>query len=53
MKGEANYLKMKEKLWELDSNSVQIQGALDIPDSYFEEILFLNLIEKMNYIIGF
>ena len=40
MKGEANYLKMKEKLWKLDSNSVQIQGALDILDSYFEDKSF-------------
>ena len=38
MKGEPNYLKMKENLLDLDSNSVQIQGALDILDSYFEEI---------------
>ena len=29
---------MKENLLNLDSNSVQIQGALDILDSYFEEI---------------
>ena len=38
MKGETNYIKMKESLLELDSNSVQILGALDILDSYFEEI---------------
>ncbi|OUX32348.1 MAG: hypothetical protein CBE24_03420 [bacterium TMED264] len=38
MKGESNYMKMKEKLLELDSNSVQIQGAIDILDSYFEDI---------------
>jgi len=38
MKGESNYIKMKENLLNLDSNSVQIQGALDILDSYFEEI---------------
>ena len=38
MKGESNYIKMKESLLDLDSNSVQIQGALDILDSYFEEI---------------
>ena len=38
MKGESNYIKMKEKLLELDSNSVQIQGAIDILDSYFEDI---------------
>ena len=35
MKGEPNYLKMKENLLDLDSNSVQIQGALDILDSLF------------------
>ena len=38
MKGEPTYIKMKESLLDLDSNSVQIQGALDILDSYFEEI---------------
>ena len=38
MKGESNYIKMKENLLNLDSNSVQIKGALDILDSYFEEI---------------
>jgi carboxyl-terminal processing protease len=38
MKGESNYLDMKEMLWTLDSTSVQIQGALDILDSYFEQI---------------
>lgn len=45
MRGESNYLKMKEKLWKLDSNSVQIQGALDILDSYFEDKSF-NQFEK-------
>ena len=45
MKGQTNYLKMKEKLWQLDSNSIQIQGALDILDSYFEDISF-NQFEK-------
>ena len=40
MKGESNYIKMKDKLLELDSNSVQIQGAIDILDSYFEYISF-------------
>ncbi len=45
MKGQANYFKMKEKLWQLDSNSIQIQGALDILDSYFEDISF-NQFEK-------
>ena len=38
MKGESNYIKMKDKLLQLDSTSVQIQGALDILDSYFEDI---------------
>ena len=38
MKGEPTYIKMKKSLLDLDSNSVQIQGALDILDSYFEEI---------------
>ena len=37
MKGERNYLDMKDMLFELDSTSVQIQGALDILDSYFEQ----------------
>jgi len=36
LKGESNYLEMKDALLDLDSNSVQIQGALDILDSYFE-----------------
>ena len=38
MKGESKYIKMKEDLLDLDSNSVQIQGALDILDSYFEDV---------------
>ena len=38
MKGESDYLDMKEMLVKLDSNSVQVQGALDILDSYFEQI---------------
>ena len=38
MKGESNYLDMRDRLWTLDSTSVQIQGALDILDSYFEQI---------------
>jgi len=38
MKGENDYLTMKDILFELDSNSVQIQGAMDILDSYFEQI---------------
>ena len=38
MKGESNYLDMKDMMWTLDSTSVQIQGALDILDSYFEQI---------------
>ena len=37
MKGESNYLDMKELLYNLDSNSVQITGAIDILDSYFEQ----------------
>ena len=41
MKGESSYLDMKESLMELDSTSVQIQGGLDILDSYFEEIALL------------
>ena len=36
MKGESDYLDMKEMLVKLDSNSVQVQGALDILDSYFQ-----------------
>ena len=38
MKGESKYTKMKEDLLDLDSSSVQIQGALDILDSYFEDV---------------
>ena len=37
MKGESNYIDMKDMLWELDSNNIQIQGAIEIIDSYFEE----------------
>ena len=37
MKGESNYLDMKEMLWELDSTDIQIQGAVEIMDSYFEQ----------------
>jgi len=37
MKGESNYLDMKDMLWELDSTNIQIQGAIEIIDSYFEE----------------
>ncbi len=49
MKGEPNYINMKEKLLELDSNSVQIQGAIDILDSYFEDISINQFdIEKNN-----
>jgi len=50
MKGEANYSNMKEKLWDLDSNSVQIQGALDILDSYFEEISLTQFDKEKNEI---
>ena len=38
MQGESNYLDMKEMLWNLDSTDIQIQGALEILDSYFEQI---------------
>ena len=38
MQGESNYLDMKEMLWNLDSTNIQIQGALEILDSYFEQI---------------
>jgi carboxyl-terminal processing protease len=41
MKGESSYLDMKDMLWSLDSTSVQIQGGLDILDSYFEQIAFM------------
>jgi len=37
MKGESNYIGMKDMLWELDSTNIQIQGAIEIIDSYFEE----------------
>jgi len=37
MKGESNYLDMKDMLWELDSTNIQIQGAIEIIDSYFEQ----------------
>ncbi len=37
MKGESNYLDMKDMLVKLDSNSFQVQGALEILDSYFEQ----------------
>ena len=37
LNGESNYLDMRDALLKLDSNSVQIQGALDILDSYFED----------------
>jgi carboxyl-terminal processing protease len=37
MKGESNYLDMKEMLWEMDSTDIEIQGAVDILDSYFEQ----------------
>ena len=41
MKGENSYLKMKKTLLEIDSTSVQIQGAIDIIDQYFEELSLL------------
>ena len=37
MKGESNYLDLRDRLWKLDSTNIQIQGALDILDSYFEQ----------------
>ena len=52
MKGERNYLDMKNMLFELDSTSVQIQGAIDILDSYFEQIAFKQFDkekEKLNH----
>ena len=52
MKGERNYLDMKDMLFELDSTSVQIQGALDILDSYFEQIAYKQFDkekEKLNH----
>ena len=51
MKGEKTYLDMKEKLFELDSTSVQIQGALDILDSYFEQIAYSQF-DKEKEILG-
>ena len=45
MKGENVYLDLKDMLLELDSTSVQIQGALDIMDDYFEQIA-LNQFDK-------
>ncbi len=41
MKGENSYLKMKKTLLEIDSTSVQIQGAIDIIDQYFEDLSLL------------
>ena len=52
MKGESNYIDMKEMLWNLDSTDIQIQGALEILDSYFEQIAltqFENEEEKMHH----
>ena len=52
MKGERNYLDMKDMLFELDSTSVQIQGVLDILDSYFEQIAYKQFDkekEKLNH----
>ena len=51
MRGEKTYLDMKEKLFELDSTSVQIQGALDILDSYFEQIAYSQF-DKEKEILG-
>ena len=45
MKGENVYMDLKNMLLELDSTSVQIQGALDIMDDYFEQTA-LNQFEK-------
>ena len=45
MKGEGSYLKMKKTLLEIDSTSIEIQGAIDIIDQYFEE-LSLSQFEK-------
>ena len=42
---------LQEALLELDSNSVQIQGAIDILDSYFEDIFSWLL--KCEDIFGF
>lgn len=46
MKGESKYLEMKELMLELDSTSIQIQGGLDILDSYFEEIALAQFEEE-------
>ena len=45
MKGENVYMDLKDMLLELDSTSVQIRGALDIMDDYFEQIA-LNQFDK-------
>ena len=45
MKGENVYMDLKDMLLELDSTSIQIQGALDIMDDYFEQIA-LNQFDK-------
>ncbi len=45
MKGENVYIDLKDMLLELDSTSVQIRGALDIMDDYFEQIA-LNQFDK-------
>jgi len=64
MKGESSYLDMKDMLIDLDSTSVQIQGGLDILDSYFEQIALMQfekektrlqhylLIEFADYYLG-
>ena len=64
MKGESSYLDMKDMLIDLDSTSVQIQGGLDILDSYFEQIALIQfekektrlqhylLIEFADYYLG-
>ena len=38
MKGESNYLDMKDFFLALDSSHISIQGAIDILDQYFEEV---------------
>ena len=38
MKGESNYLNMRESLLALDSSDISIQGAVDILDQYFEQV---------------
>ena len=38
MKGESNYLDMKDFFLALDSGHISIQGAIDILDQYFEEV---------------